>query len=235
MKKQLLLLAALLLAAAGLWAQNCDDPCSGTMTIHHPPGYTFPSGVYPSTSDQSLTMTFKVVRTNLTGADQCWMAQNLGSTAQATSATDASDAAAGWYWQFNRKQAYKITGSTRTPGTGWITSINENSDWILANDPCRLLLGGSWRMPTRTEWINADSNGEWTSYNDTFSSGLRLHAAGSMNVSQINGRGSSGNYWSSTQYNNYSYAHYLYIISNNSSMNTYDKRYGRSVRCLSDL
>jgi len=37
------------------------------------------------------------------------------------SATDNTDAAAGWYWQFNRKQGYK-TGPTPT----WtITSITE--------------------------------------------------------------------------------------------------------------
>jgi len=225
MKKQLLLLAALLLAVVGLWAQNCDDPCSGTMTIHHPPGYTFPSGVYPSTSDQSLTMTFKVVRHNLTGTDQCWMAQNLGSTAQATSVTDLNTAAAGWYWQFNRKQAYKITASSRTPGTSWVSSYSVSSNWTSANDPCTLLLGDGWRLPTSTEWLNAPD----------FVS-LKLHRAGQLYDSNgsLQNNGNYGYYWTSTQNNSGTADGFRFSGSSVSGV-VYSKSYGNSVRCLKDL
>jgi hypothetical protein len=42
---------------------------------------------------------------------------------QATSVNDATEESVGWYWQFNRMQGYKHTGSARTPNTTWISSI----------------------------------------------------------------------------------------------------------------
>ena len=58
-----------------------------------------------------------------------------------TLVNDATEASAGWYWQFNLKQGFKHDGSSRTPYTTWINSINENTDWNSANDPCVIELG----------------------------------------------------------------------------------------------
>ena len=117
--------------------------------------------------------------------------------------SDATEASAGWYWQFNRKQGYKLAddGITRTPNTTWITSISETSDWLAASDPCTIELGGGWRIPTNTEWTNGDAGGSWTNWNGPYGSALKIHAAGNLYNSDgsLHDRGSYGYYWSSTQ------------------------------------
>ena len=181
------------------------------------------------------TVAYGTVETNLTGSNQCWITQNLGSDHQAVSATDATEESAGWYWQFNHKQGYKHDGTTRTPNTAWISSIDENSDWLTANDPCALLLGAGWRLPTSTEWTNADANGGWNNYNQTYASLLKLHAAGYLDYydGRLLNRGSGGYDWSSAQDNstngwNLSYG------SSVSDMYASSKAFGLSGRCLKD-
>jgi len=143
----------------------CGDP----FTINH----VTSGGVAPV--DKSVT--YGTV-TNIPGeTSKCWITRNLGASQQATAVNDATEASAGWYWQFNRKQGYKHDGSTLTPS--WtITSIDESSDWTLLNDPCALELGAGWRIPTLTEWCNVDNSGGWTNWNGPWSSNLKMHAAG---------------------------------------------------------
>jgi hypothetical protein len=79
--------------------------------------------------------------------------------------TDATDASAGWYWQFNQKQGFKHDGNNPNSLINtWITSINENSGWLSVNDPCSISLGKGWRLPTQTEWENVDLNEGGTIY-----------------------------------------------------------------------
>jgi hypothetical protein len=108
--------------------QACS-PCAAAITVSH----NTSDGVSPVTVD----ITYPIVSTEITGECKCWIAQNLGATQQATSATDNTDASAGWYWQFNLKQGYAVG-----PSPAWtITSISEDSNWTAAQDPCALLLG----------------------------------------------------------------------------------------------
>ncbi|MHC1775270.1 MAG: FISUMP domain-containing protein [Lentimicrobium sp.] len=182
------------------------------------------------------TVTYNVIITGLSGQTKCWITQNLGADRQALSATDDTEESAGWYWQFNRQQGYKHDGTTRTPNTTWISSINENSDWQSANDPCNLLLGSGWRIPTKIEWSNAENTGDWNNCNDAFASMLRLHNAGIL--ANDNGslyyRGYSGDFWSSSQYN----ATFSWLTTIHSSGsyigNGYSKPSGLSLRCLRD-
>ena len=74
-------------------------------------------------------MTYSSVKGGKTGELRCWLTQNLGSDRQATLLTDNSEAASGWYWQFNRSQGYKLDGSIRTPSTSWVSSIYESANW----------------------------------------------------------------------------------------------------------
>ena len=188
-----------------------------------------------SVAPVTKTVRYGVVETDLTGSKKCWITQNLGAGRQALSATDNSEASAGWYWQFNRKQGYKHDGITRTPNTAWNTSINENSDWLPAKDPCTLLLGSGWRLPTGTEWETTDDTGGWDNYNKTFGSGLKLHAAGGLgyNGGALRSRGSYGYYWSSLQSGS-GYGRCLSFSSGFSDMFSDGKAVGRSVRCLRD-
>ena len=200
--------------------------CGNTLTISHIAGEVAPV---------NKTVNYGTVETNLTGSNKCWITKNLGSDRQALSATDDTEASAGWYWQFNRKQGYKHDGTTRTPSTTWISSINENSDWLPANDPCALLLGSGWRLPTNTEWTNADETGGWDNYNETFASVLKLHAAGDLDGSDgsLDNRGSLGGYWSSSQSGSDN-GRFLDFGSGASLMYDYLKAGGFSARCLRD-
>ena len=169
---------------------------------------------------------------------KCWITSNLGSDHQATAVSDATEASAGWYWQFNLKQGYKHDGTTRTPNTTWITGISETSDWITANDPCNIELGTTWHLPTYTEWYNVDNTGGWTSWTGPWDSGLKLHAAGFLYPYYgdvlLTNRGSEGYYWSSTMYNDV-YSWYLYFRGDGYSMVTYNnKDYGYPARCVRD-
>ncbi|MEI7725773.1 MAG: hypothetical protein WCK09_11760, partial [Bacteroidota bacterium] len=158
------------------------------------------------------------------------------ATQQGTVVSDATEASAGWYWQFNRKQGYQYT-SLRTPATTWdATNDNLSATWEAAKDPCAIELGTGWRIPTNTEWTNVSgaTGGNWTNWNGPFGSALKLHAAGYLNNSDglLINRGLAGNYLSSTQYYSAAYVRNLYFNSGYSGMGIYDKSSGYSVRCV---
>jgi len=167
---------------------------------------------------------------------KCWITQNLGASQPATVVSDATEASAGWYWQFNRKQGYKHDGTTRTPNTAWITTINENSNWATVNDPCAIELGSGWRIPTKTELDNVTVSGGWTNWNGPWNSALKMHAAGHLYASTgtLITRGSLGTYASSTQSSN-SFVWYLNFSSTGLYVGSdYLKVDGLTVRCLRD-
>ncbi|MBN4062328.1 hypothetical protein JYU20_03935 [Bacteroidales bacterium AH-315-I05] len=197
--------------------------CGGTLTISHTIGTVAP---------ETKSVNYGTVSSTLGGTGaKCWITQNLGADNQGASATDATDAAAGWYWQFNRKQGYMVG-----PTPAWtITSISETSDWIAADDPCTIELGTDWRIPTYTEWLNADATGGWGNYTDTYNSVLKLHAGGYLvgGSGSLSGRGSFGTFWSSMQ-NNATLGRYLNCTGGSSNMPNIDKAYGHSLRCLKD-
>ncbi len=186
---------------------------------------------------ETKSVTYHSVSTKISGQPMCWLTQNLGSDREALSADDASTESAGWYWQFNRKQGYKHDGTTRTPNLAyvpWISGISESCAWYAQNDPCRLLLGSGWRIPTAAEWRAADGAPQkWNSAGDTYSSVLKLHAAGYLYYSNgtLKSRGSIGYYWSS---NNYGYDYGYYYNSNGSAITYTSKAYALPVRCIRD-
>jgi hypothetical protein len=203
--------------------------CGASITINHVSGTVAPV---------NKTVTYGTA-TNIPGeTSKCWITSNLGADHQATAATDATEASAGWYWQFNLQQGYKHDGTTRTPNNTWITSIDENSEWVAANDPCNLELGSGWRLPTLTEWTNVDASGGWTYLNDAWNSALKMHAAGSLDGSDgsLNDRGSFGSYWSSSQYSD-TYGWYLFLNDSDVPCGMYNNRakvFGFTTRCIRD-
>jgi hypothetical protein len=199
--------------------------CGSSITITHNAG---------SVAPVSKVVTYGTL-TNVPGEPaKCWIASNLGSDHQATSVDDATEASAGWYWQFNRMQGYKHDGTIRTPNTTWL-NFSENSNWSLANDPCNLELGSGWRLPTITEWTNVDASGGWTNWNGPWNSLLKLHAAGILNLSDgvLNYRGIRGYFWSNSQYNS---GDGWNIYFNNGFCESvfYTKTFGFTLRCLKD-
>ncbi len=200
--------------------------CGSAITINHVTGEVAPV---------NKTVIYGTV-TNIPGEpSKCWITSNLGADHQATAVSDATEPSAGWYWQFNRKQGYKHTGTVRTPNTTWISSMSENSDWIAANDPCALELGAGWRIPTYLEWTNVHTIGNWTNWNGPWNSGLKLHAAGYLiyGDGSLFERGSGSTYWSSTQYDA-AYGWYLFFGSSNIGVTNYRKANGFSARCIKE-
>ena len=201
--------------------------CPNTIIIDHIAG-----DVAPVTE---TNFRYGVVETSLSGENKCWIKQNLGAHHVAGGPTDDTEESAGWYWQFNRKQGYQHDGSTRTPGTTWIYPIDEASDWTADNDPCTILFGRGWRIPTQMEWQNVDNNGGWNNYNDAYASDLNLHGSGVLvfHDGSLYYRGLGGAYWSSTQYDGVN-SYWLNIDNSNSRIEASYKSAGHSVRCIRD-
>lgn len=200
--------------------------CGSSLTINHVTGDVAPV---------DKTVTYGTVN-NIPGEPtKCWITSNLGADHQATAKNDATEESAGWYWQFNRKQGFKHTGTVRTPNTPWITTIIENSDWLPANDPCTLELGAGWRLPTSTEWTNVDVSGNWTDWNGPWNSALKMHAAGYLYYSagQMANRGTWGFYWSSTQETNINGFDFVFD-SGVSNLNWDKKSLGMTLRCIKE-
>jgi hypothetical protein len=200
--------------------------CGSPITINH----LVSGGVAPV----NKTVTYGTV-TNIPGeTSKCWITSNLGADHQATAVNDTTEASAGWHWQFNRMQGYKVTNQgTRTPNTTWITPINENLDWQAANDPCALEMGNGWRLPTYNEWLNVNTTGNWTDWNGPWNSNLKLHAAGDLygvDGSWIN-QGIQGRYWSSMQ-NTTVWGWCLYFATSTTGLYGAAKQFGFSVRCI---
>ncbi|WP_316749301.1 hypothetical protein [Pedobacter gandavensis] len=200
--------------------------CPATFTVSHIAGV--------NGAAVTKTVTYNAVKTMLSGEPKCWITQNLGADREALSSNDATEASAGWYWQFNRLQGYKMEGATRTPATAWNRTVNENSSWTVANDPCVQLLGGAWRLPVATELKNImGSPQSWTSIKDGYNSALKIHTAGYISyTSEYFFLGTYGYLWSNTQESN-TLGSVLYF-STGTGVTGLDKGYAMPVRCVSD-
>ena len=204
--------------------------CGDNLIINH----LVSGGVAPV----DKTVTYGTV-TNIPGeTTKCWITKNLGATQQATAVDDATEASAGWYWQFDKKQGYKHDGTTRTPNTTWISTTGGTNNWLDANDPCILEFGNGWRLPTGTEWINVDAatGGNWTTWLDPWNSNLKMHTAGDLRYTDgtlLNRGGSTGYgyYWSSTYYSTTS-GKTLYFNTTTCAVLNNIKANGYTVRCI---
>lgn len=179
------------------------------------------------------TVTYKTVLTTISGASKCWITSNLGATNEAVSATDDTEDASGWYWQFNHKNGFKHTATTRTPSTWTKTVASPVQDWQPANDPCTIELGVGWRIPNLIEWTAVrNTNG----YYNNFSSELKLHAAGYLayNNGALTDRGTGHHYWSS-DYSDATFARaYVIFPPNTYTLSNNNQIAGFTLRCIRD-
>jgi uncharacterized protein (TIGR02145 family) len=131
--------------------------------------------------------------------------------------------------------------------SGWSTTDAANGSWAdgskTANDPCPV----GYRVPTKAQWDGVIANNTPTSvgsFNTSatnygagrkFGDQLMLPAAGSRfsDDGALNGRGGSGGYWSSTEFDN-SGAWYLVFSSSDAYTNLDFRTFGLSVRCVAE-
>ena len=229
--KILFLLAGFSLGIISLYAQDCASGyCPKSITVHH---------VIGDVSPETVTISYPVVETPLGSSDgslNCWIAQNLGATSQASSVTDASVDAAGWFWQFGHKQGYAFNEEL-IPNSTWMANIEKTVDWETSLDPCRLLLGDAWRLPTKDEWGYAKSSetgGGWENVSDTYNSVLKLHGGGGLYINGSKSYTGIGQWWSST-WNTTSAPYFFQATSTRTRLNTYIASCGYTLRCLSKL
>jgi hypothetical protein len=183
------------------------------------------------------TITYDLAYSTITGTNKCWLLQNLGSTNAPLSATDNTENAAGWYWQFGSKQGYRYTTS-RLPATNaatWTGRTLTNVDWSTTQDPCRIELGTGWRLPTYQEWRTIAINYNYES--QIFASEINLHNAGWLR--QIEGliqqRGTTMHYWSSDSDTDVNARAFVIPTSGGATTtSTNDKDAGFSIRCIRD-
>ena len=177
-------------------------------------------------------ITYGVYTSNVSGTPKMWITQNLGAERPGISYDEANIISSGWYFQFNRKQGYQVDFYSRIPNTTWITKIEEDSNWLITNDPCRIELGGKWRLPTMNEWIQEIvvwKDGGFFSPLKLISSGFLSSQGGDLNQQW----GIAGAYWTNTQMTP-SYAYYLgggyYFFERNDV-----KALGFPCRCVMDV
>ena len=178
-----------------------------------------------------------------------WMDRNLGASQVATSSTDV--ASYGDLYQWGRgADGHQIRTPLSTPTTGQSSSSSPGANFLIGslnwyngtnpdnlwqgvsgvNNPCPI----GYRIPTEAEW-NAESL-SWSTKNSAgaFASPLKLPMAGYRDYSDgsLGNVGTDGVYWSSTVSS--ANARDLSFDSSNAYMNSDDRAFGGSVRCLKD-
>ena len=99
-----------------------------------PPSFKIQHTAGVNGSPVTKAVTYTTTHSYLSGSGRCWIQQNLGADSLALAFNDATERAAGWYFQFNNGVGYKHTGSVRTP-IAWIAGFSNTSDWTTINDP----------------------------------------------------------------------------------------------------
>jgi hypothetical protein len=176
--------------------------------------------------------------------NKIWMDRNLGASQVATAFNDALSYGDLYQWgrsadghQLKTSATTSTLSSADGPGHGnfitsasdWRTPANNNL-WQGVNginNPCP----SGYRLPTEAEFSNEESYFNPQSYLGAIASVLKLPMAGFRNkTGPVSGQGSSGYYWTSTISSTKS-ADYFFNNAN-SNMNTIDKAFGLSVRCI---
>lgn len=219
--------------------------CSYFLSSYEGPliaSHGYVEGVSPSNSQNYQERTYPTVQANWPGpgGDKVWLSRNLGANDEPISSVDDRSGNAGWYFQFNKKQAFHHNGNVPIPQ--WrFSSIVENSAWDLANDPCHILLGEPWRIPTVEEiraFHEASRNrggmGEGNR-TDAFNSTLKLHAAGELASfdGKLRGRGENGRLWTSDQFTPSNGEAFGFAADGSGTFGS-NKAFGRPVRCIMD-
>ena len=110
-------------------------------------------------------------------------------------------------YKYAKKDAEKLTKYCTKSTFGYNGFVDKKKTLELGDDAAYALWGGTWHMPTESEWDELFNNCTWTwttknnvnGYlvkSNTNSNSIFLPAAGNYNGTSLNDAGSSGGYWS---------------------------------------
>jgi hypothetical protein len=218
--------------------------CGQPITVNHVAGAVAP---------ETRSITYRTFIDNINGffagrpeEYRCWIDRNLGAREHPMWFDKQTSDFQGWYWQFNRKQGFIAAGTSTTPA--WtINSINENSDWLPENDPCRSELGCAWRIPTKSEWETILSRNfyQQNAWQQFWFRIFKLYPAGKIEASGTPPSWNEGSatgagfYWSTNSYNANlvnvpDFAWMLSLMPNTQGLIGMPKATGASVKCFMD-
>ena len=144
-----------------------------------------------------------------------------------------------WYtYKYCNDNDYSMTKYCTSSSYG---TVDNKTTLEPEDDVATVKWGGSWRMPTRAELDELLNNCTWTCTTLNGVTGHRvtgpngnsifLPFAGYRNGQEVRGRGSWGDYWSSSLGSSYSYDAYdLAFDSGVFGLDSYPRECGRSVR-----
>jgi len=208
-----------------LCAQDCATGyCPSSLIVHHKAGQVSP---------ETVDITYTVIQSSITGTAACWIAQNLGAPTYTTTLTDnAATTTTGWYWQFGQQKGLRAVSHVIVNTSDIVSDFTaQTTDWATANDPCNLLLGGAWRIPTRTEW-NAILSA-W-SYNLS-NNGLHLIQGGHYGGSTFYDSPYCG-YWTNTRSGtNTAYTYQVSYTASAASVPSIGMSWASTLRCIRAL
>ena len=237
--------------AAGLIIYCTDCGSDGELQVYNGAAWTNVVGAAAAgpAPTQSVINTF---------TQKEWMDRNLGASQVAILSTDAASYGDLYQWgraadghQIRTSGTTTTLSSTDTPGHGDFILTSPSEDWRATqndnlwqgvngvNNPCP----SGYRLPTDAEWnderlswvqapINSTNNAD-----GAFASPLKLPVAGGRLTStgSVNGQGGFGNYWSSTVSSaNSSYLYFYNIQGGFATVNSRERAFGGTVRCLKD-
>lgn len=157
----------------------------------------------------------------------CWITRNLGATQQPTGPYDSSSASSGWYWQYGYAQGFTGYGS---PASSYWNAGGKLTSWSIGNDPCNLLLGGSWHIPDISQLESLRTSTLGASWTSAYSSVMKMAAGKRLKYYATFDYTDEGRWWSRT-YNSGNYGWRLWI---GGWINTTDDEYwdnGLNIRC----
>jgi len=228
MKKLFLIIGIVLVSSMAVDAQSCATGfCPPTITVHHVAG-----PVSPTTGDITYNVVKAAVFGSATGG-YCMLDRNLGVTTLPTSESDYTNGT-GWFFQWGKVKGWTAASISANLAT-YTQPASNATTWPASEDPCAVLLGSAWRVPTASEWT------AWGSTNFTPTLAFSTLKFSLNTYYTPSGTAGSSNYvtlWgnSSTGSNGNAYSVYASSVTGTFAYSPFGgPNYSQPVRCIKNF